>query len=326
MIRVFHGDDDFSISEAVRRVRDSVGSADVRDANTSVFEGYPQPEAVLAAAHAAPFLADRRAVIIHGLLTKVQKGDKRLKQQWDAFGEQLRDLPATTELVFADPLPEDKKGKLTPGGRWTRTSGPSAEVREFAQPRQSQLEAWVRERFDRSGGKASDEAVGRMVWLTGGDLRMLDREVAKLVVYCGEKRVEVGDVNDLVPEAREESLFAAVDAILERRVGQALRLMYAVVDSGSEARGLLDQVSRQTRNVIIARDLLDAGASTDRIGEAIGIRAGFALEKTVKQAGMFNAQYLASIHRKLLATDISIKTGNLDDRLAVEILVASIAS
>ena len=39
MIYVFHGQDEFTADEGVRGLREAVGQADLREANTSVFAG-----------------------------------------------------------------------------------------------------------------------------------------------------------------------------------------------------------------------------------------------------------------------------------------------
>ncbi len=39
MIRVLHGEDEYSRSEALVKIRESAGPEEVRDPNTTVFEG-----------------------------------------------------------------------------------------------------------------------------------------------------------------------------------------------------------------------------------------------------------------------------------------------
>ena len=69
MIRVFHGDDEFSISQAVLRARRSVGPEEVSDSNITVLEGNLfKPFDVISAASTLPFLADRRLVLVYDLL------------------------------------------------------------------------------------------------------------------------------------------------------------------------------------------------------------------------------------------------------------------
>ncbi len=331
MIRVFHGKDEYSISEAVARIRESLGAAEVRDSNTSVFEGSGlKAGQVLAAAHAGPFLAERRLVLVRGLLRRIEEGDKSLGDQWDGLAERLSGIPATTELVFVEVQParaQQNKGQpLKRGGRALRAAGPLAEVREFQPLARDAVEAWLRAKFAAAGAQAAGDAVARLGWLADGDLRLLEQEVHKLALYAAGRTVTREDVDMMVSEAREESIFAAVDAILERKTGVAMRLLYSLFNTGSDSGDILNRLSSQVRLVLLARELSGSGVPPDEIGKRVGIKHGFALEKTLRQARQFNRPYLESVHRRLLAADVAIKTGQLDERLAIEILVARLAS
>ena len=338
MIRVFHGQDEFSIEEAVARVRESVGPPEVRDPNTTVFEGSFQMGALVAAASAMPFLADRRLVLVRGLLIRLDNNDKTLGDEWDSLPKRFEDIPATSEVLFVEvevesqsPRPggrglrsESKKLKL--GGRGLRAAGPRAEVREFQPPRGAALDAWVRDRFAVAGAQANGDAIARLAWLAGGNLRLLDQEVRKLALYAAGRPVTHQDVGLMVADAREESIFAAVDAILERKPGVAMRLLYSLLGGGATAAEIINMLARQVRLVLLARELHSASVPIEEMGRRIGVTNRFALEKTLRQAERFSPVYLASVHRRLLSADLAIKTGELDERLAVELLVARLAA
>ena len=72
--------------------------------------------------------------------------------------------------------------------------------------------------------------------LVGGNLWTLDSEMEKLSLYCAGRKVEGEDVRLLVSFANEMSVFNAVDAILERRYSEALRIMRRLMEGGPPAR------------------------------------------------------------------------------------------
>lgn len=326
MIRVLHGYDEFSASEAYARIVETIGPPDVRGPNTSLFDGKAiKLGEVIAAASAIPFLADRRLVTVRGLLGRLQAKDTSLGDEWDSLASRLEGIPPTTELVFFD-IPETNKHELKRGGRALMAVGPRAEVREFQPPRGPALEGWIRERFAGAGAKVQADAATRLAWLAGGNLRLLDQEVQKLALHAGGRPVTRQDVDLLVPESREESIFAAVDAILERRPGVAMKLMYSLLASGETATNLLNMLARQVRLTLLAREMWERSLPPDEIGKRAGIKAGFPLEKTLRQAERFGIPYLSAVHHRLLDADLAIKTGELDERLAVEILVARLSA
>ena len=74
---------------------------------------------------------------------------------------------------------------------------------------------------------------------------------------------------------------------------------------------------------MIARDLLDAGVTGhDDIADRLGVRHRFVVEKTLRQAAKFDACHMARLHRRLLKADLVSKTGSMDERLNLELLVA----
>ncbi len=320
MIRVFHGDDGFSISEAVRRARTSVGPEEVRDSNITSLEGNGfKPFDIIAAASTLPFLADRRLVLVYGLLQSMDGRGNSRGSEWDELPKMLADLPGTSEILFVEST------TLRANARGVKAAGPGAEVREFRSPRGAALEAWARDRFTRYDSSASRDAISRIVWLAGGDLRLLDSEINKLALYAGEREITQVDVDEMVGEAREASIFAAIDAVLERRPGVAMRLMYDLLDGGTSVGSIISMLARQVRLVLLAGTLRAGGVEQTEIGNRIGLRNRYALEKTLRQASRFGKAYLAQTHRRLLDADLDIKTGRLDERLALEILVGRLS-
>ncbi len=320
MIRVFHGDDGFSISEAVRRARVSVGPEEVREPNITVLEGGSfKPFDIVAAASTLPFLADRRLVLVYGLLESMDGRGNSRGSEWDELPGMFADLPGTSDVVFVEST------TLRPNARGVKAAGPGAEVREFRSPRGPALEAWARDRFTRYESSASRDAVARLGWLAGGDLRLLDSEINKLALYAGEREVTQADVDEMVGEAREASIFAAVDAVLESRPGVAMRLMYSLLEGGTSVGSIITMLARQVRLVLLAGTLRADGVPQPEIGTRIGLRNRYALDKTLRQASRFGKDYLALTHRRLLDADLDIKTGKMDERLALEILVGRLS-
>ena len=328
MIHVLHGTDEFSTEEAVRELRAAVGPPDVRAANTSVFEGAGINRGeMMATACAVPFLADRRLLIVRGLLTRLEhpKGVKSFSAQaWDGLADALQEIPATTDVVFVEV--GERRAGLKRNGPGLRAAGPEARVREFHVPQREQLQAWIRERAAAMGTQIRPDAVGRLAWLMGGNLRMLGSELGKLALYAGDRPVTVQDVDAMVSSAREENVFAVVDAVLERRPGIATRALYVLLEDGIGVASIINLLARQVRLVLLAKCLLESGVK-DRgeIGNRIGLKQGFALDKTLRQAGRFGTGYLSDIHRKLLEADLASKTGRMDDRLSLEILAARLS-
>ena len=104
-----------------------------------------------------------------------------------------------------------------------------------------------------------DDALDLFVLLTGGDTRQIDNELEKIDVYLGQKRrVDVDVVRELVPLARAGVVFELGNALAERDLEQALRLVRRLLDQGETAIGiLLVAIVPTVRNLLLAKDLME---------------------------------------------------------------------
>jgi DNA polymerase-3 subunit delta len=321
----------------VRALRQQAGSDGFDEANTSVFDGDRIDVAkVLAAAHATPFLAERRVVIVNGLLGRIEgppggrrggggRAGRGASGRIDVarLTEGLADLPSTTELIFSD-------GPLKPNGAGLRAAGPQAQREEHERKKGADLANWIARRFVEQQARASPAAVARLAELVGDDARALDQEVLKLATFAGKDPVQREHVELLVHPAREANMYAAVDAVLERRLAVATRLLYQLLAAGQSVQSIISQIGTQLRRVLIAQELLSADVSPatdrDKMAARVGASPGYQLTKTIEQASRFPSEYLAESMRRLLQADLAIKSGEIDERLALELLTARLAS
>jgi DNA polymerase III subunit delta len=102
-------------------------------------------------------------------------------------------------------------------------------------------------------------ALELFVLLTGGDTRQIENELEKIDVYLGENRaVAVDLVRELVPLSRAGVIFELGNALAERDLGRALRLVRRLLDQGESAIGiLLVAILPTVRNLLLAIDLME---------------------------------------------------------------------
>lgn len=346
---MIYGNDEYSVANRVRALRKEAAGEGLEEANTSVFDGDRNNLGeLLAAAHAMPFLAERRVVVAKGLLGRIENppgsrrggaggatgggtggpggtgGTSAARVDVAKLTAGLQDLPPTTELIFSD-------GPLKRNGAGLRVVGPGARLEEHTRKQGADLIAWISGRFADLGSRASPAAVGLLAELVGSDARALDQEIAKLATYAGQEPVQREHVVLLVAPAREANVFAAVDAIVERRLAVATRLLYQLLAAGQSVQSVMAIIAAQVRRVLIAQELLVAGAGREGgAGEAIaakvGARPGFQMTKTMEQARRFRREYLVEMMRQLLETDLAIKRGDIEEQLALELLTARLAN
>ena len=325
MIYVFHGEDAFSASEALTPLLDAVGPEDLRDSNVSYLDasGFSVDQ-FAAAAMVMPFLAERRVVVVRGLLGAAEgQGTRRrgrrpanAKQEGPGAGlpAMLPELPPTTDVVFLD-------GKLN--GANTLLSGIKAlgsemvKTREFMPLHRDALGSWVRERAARKGATVASSAIAKLVERVGSDLWAMDGELEKLAAYRGDEPITGDDVEALVADSREASIFDLVDAIMDKRTEAAIRALNVLMENGATGPYLISMVARQARLVAIAQELAAERVPHNEWASRLGTSSDFVVRKTAEQARRVPQEAVHGLYRLLLKADMGMKTGETSDELAL---------
>ena len=331
MIYVFYGDDGFSAHEALQELLDSVGPPDVRDTSvTRLDAGEFSLERFAAAAMVVPFLADRRLVIVRGLLAtadggRTPRGRGRAPASTGGAAadptaglvELLEQLPPTTDAVFLDE-------RLTPSNPLRgaiRKLGPErATVREFPALRRDALTAWVRQHVEAKGAQIEEQAVALLVEHVGPDLWTMDAEVEKLALYCADRPIRAEDVGALVSHAREASVFELVDAVMEHRPNAALTALTRLLNGGATGPYIVSMVARQARMVALAQELTRSQVAQSEWGRRLGTGSDFVVRKVGDQARRFTTDAVRRLYALLLEADLAMKTGTTDELALTELI------
>ena len=224
-------------------------------------EGYEaddtRPETWIAAAGTAPFLAERRTVVVRHLLRRDPE---------DLRDGALASLPPTALLILvADEETSESLGKR--GKAWVKVvdKAKGAVILCDADPKRAQDA--LRPELARLGKTMSSAAGATLIEMTGGSLSRATDELEKLALYVGDaERIDEAAVRAIVVPSREWNVFGMIDAILDGNVPEALRNLRILVGSAAKAAdvghsSIIPLTSRGLRLAWQARVCLDAGRS-----------------------------------------------------------------
>lgn len=326
MYYIFHGDDEFTRSEAVAELKARLGDPAMADINTTVLDGRSLTMSELIhACDAIPFMGERRLVIVENLSQRFDPRTGGRSEADQQLVEELRNylpqLPGTTRLVFVE-------SKALHGNNPILKQAVKDEhgyVREFATPRRGAVSGWISQRVQEKGGKIQSGAVMMLAAYGGDDLRLLDQEIEKLLIYAGDRAVTEADVHRLVPAAVESNIFDMVDALGQRDGRQAITRLHELLAAGESPIYLLYMITRQFRILTQVKELAGQGLHQGAIQSRLGLHP-FVAQKALAQARNFSLGQLSAIYGKILETDEAIKTGRLQPELALDMLVADLAS
>lgn len=316
---VLHGDDELRLQAEIRRLRAQLG--DEAGLNISEFDGESAsvPE-IVNAVSSVPFLADRRLVIVRGLLAHItRKGAGETgKQAVERLLAALPTLPDWARLVLVE------RGTLPENNRFVRLAHEhhTGFVRAFTVP--ADTTDWiVRRAADEYGAEIERAAARALAQITGKDLPRADNELVKLACYVnGERPITEADVDLLTPYLAEVKIFDMVDAMAEGKGEKALRELHRLLGpQDQDPFGVLGMMVRQFRLLLLAKE----HGGRAGLEAALDTSSRFVADKAERQARFFSLEQLEDIYRAIQEYDYQVKTGEIKVHLALDLIVAGIA-
>ncbi|PPD58138.1 DNA polymerase III subunit delta [Dehalogenimonas etheniformans] len=319
------GPDDFSLKLKLASIKASLGDPAVLASATSVFEGAKlKPGEFKLTVDALPFLTPCRLVVVTGLLARFSAGDGTLKKASkiddpEVFASAITNSPPSTAIILIET-------ELSRNNPLFKYLADKVEVHEFPMLDKPRLKEWIGRRVMDAGGAITPMAINLLVQYVGADLWAVAGEIEKLVLFAAGRPITDNDVKTLVGYAGESNIFALVDAIFETRLKTATETLENLKVKGLSASYVLSMLSRQLRLVIQYKELKSRGSKDLEIRRKLGLLADFVWKKTQDQAARFTMSRLKDVYSRLLEADLAAKTGRMDEELALDLLVAELAS
>jgi DNA polymerase-3 subunit delta len=144
--------------------------------------------------------------------------------------------------------------------------------------------------------------------------------------------VSVEDVDDLVAETRERTVFELTDAIGEGDLPRALVAVAALCDQRQSALGVVMMLARHMRQLAICQDAIGERASKAEIARRAGVPP-FIADKLAAQARRYSPDSVVTALGKLSTADRTLKGQiqiartlgrNLGERMVLDRLVGDL--
>jgi DNA polymerase-3 subunit delta len=304
-IYLIYGSEELLLERAEKRLRDRLAAVADLDFNMETFNGDSASAAdVVNAANTIPFMSDRRLVVVRDV-------DKFDSGSLDTLIAYAKDPAPFTCLVLV-------ATKVAKNSKLYRAVAAAGVVFEYAAPRRSEYSGEVVKLFRERGKRITPSVAERLVELVGRDLRRLDVEVEKLAAYVGEAPdVSATDLASAATADGTTTVYELTDAVGDRDVERALRLLGSLLGSGETALGLVAMLVRHVRALIGALALAARGLGVDAMAPELGM-APWQARNAARQASKWEPTELSNALRGLAAVEEEMKTSPTDAGLVLE--------
>ncbi len=261
---------------------------------------------VIAQAETMPFFADYRVMLL--------EDTGFFKNKADLLAEYLKNLPEYLVMIFVE-SEVDKRSKMY---KAVQKAGHAA---EFARQDDEALVRWVGRKINAEHKKITRRTLEHFLEITGNDLTNIDSEFEKLIAYTGDREVITDeDIDAVCVPQMTNRIFEMMRLVTEHQQKKALDYYYDLLALKEPPMRILFLLTRQFHQILQVKELAADGFPNREIASKLGMPP-FVVGKTLTLAQKYTTAQLRQIMEECLQTEADVKTGRLEDKLSVEMLI-----
>ncbi|HAQ51844.1 MAG TPA: DNA polymerase III subunit delta [Lachnospiraceae bacterium] len=266
---------------------------------------------VIGTAVTLPFFADKRIIHI--------KNSNWFKSPNEDFNNYLSEICDSTVFLFVENA-VDKRSKAF------KTLSKIGVVLELNMPNSNDIRNWIGNKLKEEHKSMEREAYQEFLLRTDSNMENMDREFEKLICYIGDNdTITLHDVEEICTKQIQSKVFDMINGIAEKNPKKVLDMYHDLLASKEPPIKILILIQRQFRRSIQIKDLREQGYSDDRIAKELKIQ-NFIIGKELRMTRNFSTSTMNNLLEDACNLEKDIKTGNIKDQLAVELLMMKYAS
>lgn len=258
-----------------------------------------------------PFFAERRVVLL--------EDTGFFKNKCEELADYMKELPDYLYLVFTE-TEVDKRNRMY---KAVKACG---SIAEFIRQDEKTLMRWAAGILGKAGKKITQRDMELLLTKTGTDMGNLRMEMEKLISYTeGRDVVTAEDIEEICTTQTTNRIFDMVRAVTEKNQKRALELYYDLLTLKEPPMRILFLLAKQYRQLLLAKQFAAAGLAQTEIGSKLGV-PGFVVKNITTCARAYTISELEQAVKDFVDAEESVKTGRLEDKLSVELLIIKYSS
>ncbi len=247
---------------------------------------------LLAEVSAAPFIAEKRLVVVDGIPSCSKEEMQRI------FAE----VHPQVLLLFADPKPDKRLSA-------TKEILATATVKEFSPLTGMHLLQWLRALVQEHGSSCADDVLAHLVEIVGADQQALAQEVGKLALHASGRPIAREDIERLVLPSAERTVWHLMDLLGEGKTEEAVSFARDLLERGESPQSLWNMLLWMFKNLTDVTAAVQAKITAPlSIVQATGIKFG-TVRSLLPLARRCQSGKLKAILAQVAEADIGLKTG-----------------
>ena len=308
-VYLLFGEEAFLKKSYKNRLREAITQGDTMNYNYYEGKGINTNE-IISLSDTMPFFADRRLILLED--TGWFKGGPGAEEM-SSYVEQI---PDTSCLLFVE-AEVDKRSRLY---KAVKKYGYAAEM---GRQDPAWLGRWAAGILAKNGKKITGRTMELFLSKTGEDMEQIGCELEKLISYTlGREVITDSDVEAICITQATGKIFDMVSAISGRQTKRAMELYEDLLTLKEPPMRILFLIARQFNQILQVKELMAGGMEKGAIASRLKLQP-FVVGKIMAQAKAFTKPQILSYVNLCVDAEESVKTGKLQDRLAVELLITN---
>ena len=304
-VYLIYGEEDYLRKQYKDRMREALIGDDTMNYNYYEGKGISVKE-LIDVGETLPFFNERRLILVEnsGFFSSSQ----------EELAGYLKEKPETTCFLFVE-KDVDKRNKLF------KTVSSLGYAANMTAPDERTLIRWISGILKKEQRFMREDAMRHFLERIDTDMENIRRELDKLVVYTdGAQEITVGDIDEVCTVYTESHVFDMVRSVAEKQQSKALELYYDLIAQKEAPMRILYWITRQFNQLYQIKDLQSKGYPDHVIAERMGVR-DFVVRKNKTLCQRFSLEELRKSIQICVEREEDVKTGRLNDRMAVELLI-----
>ena len=229
----------------------------------------------------------------------------------------IENIPDTTCLLFVE-TEVDKRSRMY------KAVKKYGYIAEMVRQDSAQLGRWAAGNTGQKNGKKDNwPDYGIFLGKTGDDMENITSELDKVISYTlGRDIITEEDIDAVCITQVTNKIFDMITAIANRQTKKAMDLYEDLLTLKEPSMRILFLIARQFNQILQVKELMGRGMDRSTISSKLKLQP-FVTGKVMAQAKTFTKEQILSYVNLCVDAEESVKTGKLQDRLAVELLIAN---
>jgi DNA polymerase-3 subunit delta len=317
---LFYGQEEYLKKLYLESIESKVVGVNMKAMNKVVLEGKVDISKLADNCETVPLFSERKLVLVKnsGIFKASKKADsEKADGKKDGLAALIQSLPSYTCLIFAEEE-IDKRLKVID---IIRKNGL---IVEFPFQKPPELVKWVIKLLRSKNKTISSDLASVIVNNCDQGMVEIHNEVEKLILYLGDREaVLVNDVEKVCIKSIKSRIFDLTDAIAAKDSTRAFIILEEMAVLKEPMPKILYMIARQFNQLLSMKLLYKSGLDINDAAVKIGV-SPYIAGKIVKQSKEFELDVLKRVVEESLDLDVAVKTGRVNDRVAIEMLLAGI--